>query len=113
MIKFLDADQNENVAECREEREHDTFHDHCTSGNETELISEVPNTVENENLIVAPDQEKRPISVLNDNICEELAFLYLFSDSKFGYNVECDIPTSYLSIPIRDYSVIYKDFWVM
>ena len=29
-IIFLDEDQNENVGECREEQEHDTFHNQCT-----------------------------------------------------------------------------------
>ena len=60
--------------------------------NETALISEVPNTVENENLIVAPGQGKSPISVFNDKFWQELAFPYLFPDGKFGYKVERDIP---------------------
>ena len=38
MIKFLDEEQNENVVEYSEEEEHDTFHNHCTSSNETALI---------------------------------------------------------------------------
>ena len=94
MIKFLDEEQNENVVECSEEEEHDSFHNHSTSSNETALISEVPNTVENENLIVAPGQGKSPISVFNDKFGEELAFPYLFPDGKFGYKVERDIPIS-------------------
>ena len=94
MIKFLDEEQSENVVECSEEEEHDTFHNHCTRRNETALISEVPNTVENENLIVAPGQGKSPISVFNDKFGEELAFPYLFPDGKFGYKVERDIPIS-------------------
>ena len=60
--------------------------------NETALISEVPNTAENENLIVAPGQGKSQISVFNDKFWEELAFPYLFPDGKFGYKVERDIP---------------------
>ena len=74
MIKLLDKEQNENVVEYSEEEEHDTFHNHCTSSNETVLISEVPNTVENEDFIVAPGQGKSPNSVFNDKFCEELNF---------------------------------------
>ena len=54
----------------------------------------MPNTVEKENLIVAPGQGKRPVSVFNDKFWEEMAFLFLFPDGKFGYKVERDIPIS-------------------
>ena len=43
IIKFLNEEQNENVVERSEEEEHDTCQNHCTSSNETALISEVPN----------------------------------------------------------------------
>ena len=77
-MKFLDEDQNENVVKCSEEKEHDTFHNHCTSINE--------------NLTVAPGQGKSSISVFNDKFWEKRVFLYLFPDGKFGYKVERDIP---------------------
>ena len=54
----------------------------------------MPNTVEKENLIVAPGQRKLPVSVFNDKFWEEMAFPFLFLDGKFGYKVERDIPIS-------------------
>ena len=51
MIKFLEKEQNKDVLACSEEEEqHTCFYNHCSSSNEAPLTSEVPNTVENENL---------------------------------------------------------------
>ena len=41
-----------------------------------------------------PGQGKIPASLLHDNTCEELAFLYSFSKGKFGSSVHRDIPVS-------------------
>ena len=65
-----------------------------STSNETVLVSEVPNIVQNENLIVAPGQGKSPISVFNDSHCEELAFPYLLPRGRFGYKVDREIPLS-------------------
>ena len=43
---------------------------------------------------MAPDQGKSPVSVLNDDHCEELAFPYLFPTGKFGYKVKCEMSLS-------------------
>ena len=58
------------------------------------LVSNIPHVVENENLIIAPGQGKSPVSILNDEFCEELAFPHLFPTGKFGYKVERDIAIS-------------------
>ena len=76
MIKFLDQDQNENVVECSEEEEHDIFHNHCTSSNETALISGVSNTAENENIIVAPGQGKSQFQLLMTSLVKSWHFPY-------------------------------------
>ena len=52
------------------------------------MVYEIPNIVENENLIVAPCQGKTPVAIANDEFCEELAFPYLFPSGKFGYKVK-------------------------
>ena len=41
---------------------------------------------------MVPGQGKTPVSVLNDDHCEELAFPYLFPTRKFGYKVKHEIP---------------------
>ena len=43
---------------------------HRVASNETALVSEIPNIVENENLIVAPGQGKTPVAIPKDEFCE-------------------------------------------
>ena len=58
---------------------------HKAVGYETTLVLEIPRIIEDDNVIMAPDQAKTPVSVLNDAHCEELAYPYLFPRGKFGY----------------------------
>ena len=44
---------------------------HRTTANEAILVSEIPNLINNENVIIAPRQEKKPISILSNEFCEE------------------------------------------
>ena len=46
--------------------------------NETSLISEVPHLVNENKIILAPGQNKAPLSILSDDHCEEVAFPHLF-----------------------------------
>ena len=61
---------------------------------ETMLISNIPYSIEQENIIIAPGENKKPLSLMTDENCEALAFPYLFPRGKFGYNVERDVPLS-------------------
>ena len=47
---------------------------HRTGTNETVLVSEIPSIINDENVIIAPGQGKKPVSILNDEFCEEHAF---------------------------------------
>ena len=67
---------------------------HRTGLNETALVSEMPIVLDKKNVIMRPGQGKIPASLLHDNTCEELAFLYSFSKGKFGSSVHRDIPVS-------------------
>ena len=60
---------------------------HKTASNETTLVSEMPNIIDKENVIIAPGPRKITVSLLYDDTCEELAFSYLFPKGKFGYSV--------------------------
>ena len=63
-----------------------------TSSNKTAVISEILTAAEvEEAFTVAPGEGKKPLRVLNDNFCEELAHPPLFSIGKYGYKVERDI----------------------
>ena len=45
--------------------------------NEATLISEIPNLINEENVIIAPGQGKNLVSILSDEFCEERTFPYL------------------------------------
>ena len=63
----------------------DPLNVHKAVGYETTLVLEIPRIIEDDNVIMAPDQGKTPVSVLNDAHCEALAYPYLFPRGKFGY----------------------------
>ena len=67
---------------------------HRTASNETTLFSEIQNIINDENVIIAPGQGKKPISILSYEFLEEKAFLYHLPKAKFGYNALRDIPIS-------------------
>ena len=108
MIKFLDQDQNENVVECSEEEEHDTFHNHCTSSNETALISGVSNTVENENIIVAPGQRKSQFRLLMTSLVKSWHFPSYFHMVSLGIKLNVIYLFPQLSVWIIDCSITHK-----
>ena len=88
----------ENVNYNRSETEFASVEDplnmYRTTSNGTTLVSEIPNTINEENVTIAPGQGKIPVSVLRDEFCEEQAFPHLLPKGKFGYNVPRDIPLS-------------------
>ena len=49
-------------------------------------MSEIPNMIDKENVIIAPGKRKTPMSILSDKFCEELAFPHLLPKGKFGFN---------------------------
>ena len=62
---------------------------------ETMLIATIPYSIEEENVNkIAPGENKKPISMLMDQYCEEFAFPYLLPRGHFGYNVERDTQLS-------------------
>ena len=67
---------------------------HRTVLNETALVSEVPYIINDENVIIAPGQGKKPVAILNDEFFEEQAFPFLLPKGKFGYKAPRDIPIS-------------------
>ena len=45
-----------------------------------------------EGIIVAPGEWKKPVSILNDKLYEELGHPHLFHIGQYGYKVERGIP---------------------
>ena len=69
-----------------------------------------PNVLSSEEVNTAPGGRKQPTSMLNDDLCEEVAFLYLFPRGKFGYKVERDIklsPSKYFNRRLFDYKQLF------
>ena len=67
---------------------------HRTGSNETGLVSEIPYIINDENVIIAPEQGRKPVSILSDEFCEEQVFPYCLAKGKSGYKGPRDIPIS-------------------
>ena len=100
-------EMTENVNYDRSETEFASFEDplnmYRIASNETTLVSEIPNMINEENVIIAPEQGKIPVSILRDKFCEHQAFPHLLPKSKFSYNVPRDIPLSPIGTLIKGY----------
>ena len=104
MINFSGIDKHQDVTESihkkviSNETEYGSVEDHLsmhrTGSNETALVSEIPSIINNKNVIIASGQWKKPVSVLNNEFCEEQAFPYLLRKGKFGYKAPRDTPIS-------------------
>ena len=55
----------------------DPLNMHRTASNETTLVSEILNIINKKNVIIAPGQGKKPLSILSDEFFEEQVFPYL------------------------------------
>ena len=109
-IRFVDDDSvkcitsfEENEFECE-----DSLSLYRSAVNETVMISESPNVlIDNENGIIAPGEGKIPISLTNDEYCEELAHPHLFPSGKFGHTAVREVklsPTKYFNQRLLNYT---------
>ena len=76
------------------------------SANDSTLIPTIPCEINEENITVAPGEGLKPISILTDKHCEELAHPYLFPTGKFGYKVDREIylsPVKYFNQRLLNY----------
>ena len=82
--KFKEIIYNENTSEPEYASVEDPLNMQRTATNETTLISDIPNMINEENVIIVPCQGKTPVSILGDKFCEEQAFPYFLPKGKFG-----------------------------
>ena len=73
----MNKNNNENASEAEYASVEDPLNMHRTATNKTTLISEIPNIIDEENVIIAPGQVKTPVSIFGDEFFEEQAFPYL------------------------------------
>ena len=52
------------------------------------------NIVNEEKVVIAPEQGKTPVTISSDDVCAEHAFLYFLPKGKFGCNAPRDITIS-------------------
>ena len=62
----------------------DLLNMHRTASNETTLVSQIPNIINDENVIISPGQRKKIVSILSDEFWEVQSFPYLLPKGKFG-----------------------------
>ena len=72
----------------------DPLNAHRAAGYETTLVPEIPRITEEDNVIMAPVQDKTSFSIMNDDHCEELAFPCLFPTGRFSYKVKREVSLS-------------------
>ena len=92
--KEMNKNINYNISETEFASVEDLLNMYRTTSNETTLVSEISNIINEENVIIPPGQGKPPVSTLKDKFCEKQAFPHLLLKGKFGYNVPWDIPIS-------------------
>ena len=87
-------DQNIHIDEENLEEDENPLDDLRVGSNESMLVSNIPYAIDEENITIAPGEGKKPLSMLSDKNCEELAFPYLLPKGRFGFNVNREIPLS-------------------
>ena len=90
----MDKSNNENAGQLEYASVEDSLNMLRIAINETTLISESPNIINEENVMIAPGQGKSPDAIFGDELCEEQAFAYLLPKGKFDYSVPRDNPIS-------------------
>ena len=75
---------------------------------ETAVTTETPTISELvESFVIAPGEGKKPVSILNDVYCEEMAHPRLFPTGRFGYKVKRKVPltpSKYFNQRLLNYS---------
>ena len=66
--KEMNKNNNENTSEAEYASVKDPLNMNRTATNETNLISDIPNIINEENVIIAPDQGKTPVSILGNEL---------------------------------------------
>lgn len=98
----IDSSNNSNV-DLNEEEAEDPLNQHRSAASETCLQSVIPdypilteenNSTGREIYNIAPGENKHPVSLMTDKLCEELAFPVLFPKGRFGYTAERQIKLS-------------------
>ena len=76
--KEMNKNNNENANEAEYASVEDPLNMHRTATNETTLISDIPNIINEENVIIAPGQRKTPVSTWVMNFVKNKRFLIFF-----------------------------------
>ena len=85
------------------------LHAFCIDLQETSLISNIPNITAEEAVSIASGEGHKPVYLLTDKFCEELAHSYLFPMSKFCYKAEGILYLNAMKYFDHEYLNIHKN----
>ena len=80
---------------------------HRTASNETIMTSKIPLQFDDDTVTIAPGDGQKPISIFEDEYCEEMSFPHLFPTGKFGYRCTIDVsisPVKYFNQRLLNYT---------
>ena len=115
----IEASKDNSSEALNEEEVEDPLNEHRSPASETCLQSVIPdypilteeqnssNSSGTEVYNIAPGENKHPVSLMNDKLCEELAFPVLFPKGRFGYAAERQIkitPVKYFNARLLHHS---------
>ena len=117
----IEASKDNSNEALNEEEVEDPLNEHRSPASETCLQSVIPDypiLTEEQNSTcsnssgaeiynIAPGENKHPVSLMNDKLCEELAFPVLFPKGRFGYTAERQIkitPVKYFNARLLHHS---------
>ena len=115
----IEASKDNSNEALNEEEVEDPLNEHRSPASETclqSVILDCPILTEEENSShssdtevynIAPGENKHPVSLMNDKLCEELAFPVLFPKGRFGYTAERQIkitPVKYFNARLLHHS---------
>jgi len=115
----IEASKDNSNEALNEEEVEDPLNEHRSPASETCLQSVIPDypiLTEEQNSSsssgteiynIAPGENKHPVSLMNDKLCEELKFPVLFPKGRFGYTAERQIkitPVKYFNARLLHYS---------
>ena len=81
--EISENDKNEDLEEVD-----DPLDQYRTGASDSALIPTIPCNINEEDVTIAPGEGIKPVSILTDQNCEELAHPHLFPNGKFGYKVQ-------------------------
>ena len=94
------------------EEENNPLDSYRVAASETAYVPELPfSFADEQNVTIAPGEDRQPLAIICDEKCEMLAHPHLFPKGKFGYTYDRDIklsPCKYFNQRLLNYTQIFS-----